>query len=452
MFRPVRVFSAPLLATLALLALTPLSQGQPRSFTPVAGEPTQGGERVALVIGNASYTRAPALKNPKNDASDMREALTRLGFHVVELLDGSRGTMEEALATFRQRATGAEVALVFYAGHGVEVSGANYFLPVEMPVRPTAAGFDMDNLAIPLTSVLDVMALAETQVVILDACRDNPFDGTAVETSSGGYAEVTSENAILVYGTAPGDTASDNADGRNGLFTEALLAEIHTPGLEIAELMRRVKARLRERTRYMEKPQDPWLALSAVLPFYFVPTDGIAGIERQPVTSVATWARDGKAAYLNGTYGQAEPLLLQAAEAGHVESQYLLGRIHLRGYEGAPSDAQEAAHWFSLASQQGLPGAQYFLAGLCGGGWGCPRDDARAADLYQRAAEQGLPEAQYRLGVIYEAGDRGRPQSLPEAIRWYRLAAEQGYNDAREALERLARSDRDARSALSSLD
>lgn len=436
-------------AALLLIASAPTALAQSRGAGAGTDDaPERTGARVALVFGNAAYTGVAPLQNSVNDARDIGAALGRLGFEVLLHADESREGMAEAVRTFAQRAAGADVALLFYAGHGAEVGGENFLLPVDVSSAP---GDALRREAIALSEVLGAMRQAVMQVIVLDACRNNPFPDSDTGGGSGGWGLPPADalgGTLVAYGTAPNSVASDNVQGRNGRFTEALLAELETPGLEAAELMRRVTRRVREASR---DAQSPWLSASYVLPFFFIEPQDDGRTRGRPtgsVSDVEQWARDGQAAYAREAYAEALPALRRAAQAGHTDSQYYLGTLYMAG-RGVAVDADEAADWFRLASLRGHPKAQYFLGGMYSGGFeSLRRDDGRAAELYLRAAEQGLAAAQFRLGVVYESG-RGVREDRREALRWYTLAARQGHDDARAALQRLADDgDDDARSAL----
>lgn len=420
-------------------------------------EAERGEGRMALVIGNAAYTSIPPLVNPVSDAIDVGAALEKMGFSVRRHTDQGRDEMAEAIRAFATEAVGAEVALLFYAGHGIEVRGDNYLLPTDIgQLGSTASG--IEDEAIPLDDVLRALEPASLQFVVLDACRSNPFasagpggENTGGGPRAGGWAipsSGVSGGTLVAYGTAPGAVADDNVAGRNGLFTEALLAELMIPGIEAAELMRRVTRRVREASRSV---QSPWFSASYTLPFYFIeperrPETG-QSLMSAPLVQIEEWAQRGRAAYEKRDFAGARSLLEQAARAGHTDSQYYLGTMYMAGL-GVPEAPKQAADWFELASMRGHPKAQHFLGGMYGGGFGRDRDDDRAATLYERAAEQGLVESQYRLGIVYETG-RGRPEHRETALRWYFRAAFQGHAPAREALERLdAEGDNQARAFL----
>lgn len=393
---------------------------------------------MALVIGNDRYDELESLSNAVNDAEDMAATLRILGFEVVKLVDSSREEMSSAIESFAAQSSGADVSLLFYAGHGVEIGGENYLLPVD--IGGFQQGFRIDQAAIALSTALVALKGSKTQVILLDACRDNPFPPDLIEDagSLGGWAVPpidVLQGTLVAYGTAPGSFASDNASGDNGVFTQALLADIQVPGLEAAEIMRRVTRRVREAT---SDAQSPWLSASYVLPFYFIEPPAFAHeAATASVSAIELWATEGGEAYDRGDFEAALPLLRQAARAGHTQSQYLIATMYLTGRE-VPEDREEAADWFELASRAGHLEAQYFLGGMYSGGFGRERDDARAADLYDRAAQQGMAVAQFRLGVVYESG-RGRPENVDEAVQWYQRSARQGHQDAAAAISRLAR-------------
>lgn len=419
------------------------------------------GGRVALVLGNTQYPGRAALINPVNDARDMSGVLEELGFTVVTEYDHGRQDALAAIDRFATMARGADVALLFYAGHGVEVGGQNYLIPVDFGegMRESRSA---SEVALPLNTALSALSGAHFRVVILDACRNAP-EGFEGDGTAAGWAPPPTEDGgtIVIYGTAPGQTSSDNSSGRNGLFTGALLEEIREEH-EVGEMMRRVTRRVREMSRRQlaargetGRAQSPWFTGSYVLPFYFADPDDTRGPTRDDadLSDIERRAADGKAAYLSGDYDAARPDLERAAEAGHVESQYYIGAMYAQG-RGYPEDRDRAFDWFQMAARQGNPKAQHALGAMYSGGFGrARRDDRRALELYLRAAEQDFAASQFRLGYIYQKGDRGTPRDIDQAIRWYTLAAEHAFRtdpegqnareleiarDAREALEQLA--------------
>ena len=173
---------------------------QYRTLT-VEASPTTA-KRVALVLGNSSYTSVSPLQNPRNDAEDMAAALNGLGFTVFSGTDMTARQMEQALRDFAGELTGAEAALVFYAGHGVEVDGENYLLPVDLD-RNTQP-FELPHEALALNRVLGALERSQVplKIAVLDACRDNPF--RSWRSGSGGWAPTQGPTGtIIAFGTAP---------------------------------------------------------------------------------------------------------------------------------------------------------------------------------------------------------------------------------------------------------
>lgn len=229
--------------------------------------------RVALVIGNGAYTNINPLPNPANDASDISAALEKLGFTVYGGNDLDYTTMGAKVGEFADAAADADVTLFFYAGHGVQVNGRNYLIPVNAKLeREATLLFE----AIDSELVLGVMSGPDkTAIALLDACRDNPLPrsvarkrstalarGLATPTMSGG-------GMLIGFATSPQETAADGTPGsRNSPFTQALLKHINTPGLEIQSLMTRVKSEVYVSTK---KEQQPWHNSSLRDEFYLVP-------------------------------------------------------------------------------------------------------------------------------------------------------------------------------------
>ena len=200
--------------------------------------------RVALVVGNSAYQNVVALPNPLNDAGDIGAALRRLNFDVTTITNARYDDMRRALIGFGQKARGSEIAIVYFAGHGMEIGGENYLIPVDAQL---AGDLDVPNEAIGLQSLMRAVSnSAKLGLVILDACRNNPFLPKMQRTSltraaERGFARVEpSGNILVAYAAREGTTANDGS-GRNSPFTNALLKNIETPGLEIGNLFRAVR-------------------------------------------------------------------------------------------------------------------------------------------------------------------------------------------------------------------
>jgi hypothetical protein len=238
-------------------------------------------KRVAFVVGNSAYKNVAPLPNPAIDAKSMAKVLRNVGFDVVEGSNLTRDKMTERLLEFGKKAQGADVALFFYAGHGMAVNGTNYLLPVDADIKS-----EMD---IKLGSAINVdltleqtMADAKVKLVFLDACRDNPFAGKIKPNSAtrslsvqSGLADMkTGEGTLIAFATGPGQTALDGEVGTNSPFTRALVANIAAPGVEIQQAMTKVRAQVSEETN---KNQLPWGHTDLIGSVYLNPAPAVGG-------------------------------------------------------------------------------------------------------------------------------------------------------------------------------
>jgi hypothetical protein len=238
---------------------TQLDAGQSLSTT-VGAIPSYT-KRVALVIGNSKYTNA-ALSNPANDARDVSSSLRKLGFEVTELIDATQKDMNRAIAQFGSRLTSQTVAMFFFAGHGLQVKGKNYLVPIDAVIEAENA---VRAETVDVDTVLDQLSVSPLNVVVLDACRNNPFE-RRFRSTGGGLAQMDAPKGTLIaYATAPGKIASDG-DGRNGLYTQELLKHIQTPGLSIETVFKRVRNGVMSASA---DNQTPWESSSLTGDFYF---------------------------------------------------------------------------------------------------------------------------------------------------------------------------------------
>lgn len=235
-----------------------LAAGLLATLFPTAG---RAQDKVALVIGNGRYAAIQALPNPGNDAQAITQSLRKLGFDVVPGIDLDRAGMERAVREFLHKAASARMALLFYAGHGMQVDGKNYLLPVDVKFLDTAK-FSLETVEVD--KILDGLSdVTPTVIIILDACRDNPLAVDSLAPTQSGPARPTSglaaysmlgSGALIAYATAPGRVALDGKTP-NSPFSEALLKYIATPGLEVRQMMTRVRAEVLKAT---ENKQIPW--------------------------------------------------------------------------------------------------------------------------------------------------------------------------------------------------
>jgi formylglycine-generating enzyme required for sulfatase activity len=223
--------------------------------------------RVALVIGNGAYQSDP-LRNPVNDAEDMVKALTARKFEVVSLANADKRAMEEAIEKFGENLKKGGTGVFYYSGHGVQVDGINYLIPIAVDIQSEK---DIKYKAVNAGLVLSVMEEANNRVnvVILDACRDNPYARSFKTLGKGLVKMDAPKGTFIAYATAPGKTAADG-DGRNGLYTRWLLAEIAKPGQKVEDLFKSVRENV---VRDTGDKQVPWDATSLIGNFFFTPAD-----------------------------------------------------------------------------------------------------------------------------------------------------------------------------------
>ncbi|HEY5868890.1 MAG TPA: SUMF1/EgtB/PvdO family nonheme iron enzyme [Candidatus Tectomicrobia bacterium] len=227
--------------------------------------------RTALVIGNAAYESGP-LRNPVNDAADIAAALQRLGFDVSLLRDAKMRAMEEAIETFSQKLRKGGVGLFYFAGHGLQVAGENYIVPIGARIsREQDVRFETVQVGRVLGGMED--AGNDVNLIILDACRDNPFARSFRSGAQRGLAVSSAvRGSLMAYATAPGKTAADG-DGRNGVYTQQLLKYITAPGMKVEDVFKRVRLSVEDATNGQ---QTPWETTSLRGDFYFTGPDGAA--------------------------------------------------------------------------------------------------------------------------------------------------------------------------------
>jgi len=342
------------------------------------------GERVALVIGNSAYRHAPSLPNPPRDAEVMAAALRQVGFSTVEVRrDQGKAAIEAALKQFAQEARGAEVAVVYYAGHSLEQAGVNYLVPVDATLATDA---DVEYETVPLRLLeRSVEGASRLKLIILDACRNNPFaDGmkrtSATRAIGRGLARVEPEgDTLIAYAAREGAVASDGDVG-NSPYTASLVRHLATPGLEIRILFGRVRDDVLKTTGRAQEP-----AIYGSLggePFYFVA--GAAG-----ATTLAAAPAPADPAAM-------ELAFWQSASVGNDAAQL---RVYLTKYpDGAFAELAKAkiaalsaprlpvAQPALLRTARATPGAGLPILGLMVR----PIDEAVRADLKLPAGLAGL--------------------------------------------------------------
>ena len=431
--------------------------------------PSVAGVRLALVLGNAKYEAVPALDNPSNDAADLAQALRGVGFEVIEQRDATRESMAKAVRDFSARLRGADVALFFYAGHGLQMNGENYLLPVDARIDSVA---DVRFNTINLNDIQQEMeGNGRANIIILDACRNNPFaeklsrGGRGAATRGLGQIDASGEGSLIVYSTQPNNVALDGA-GRNSPFTAALLKHVATPGLEVRQMISRVRGDVLEATDHRQRPWDS----SSLVGDVFLAGPAAAGAAAAPrqgpaannaVASVIAPATAPAAANTaqeragvvpdivrecdrltmppdQGAEPTAAPVIVAKtdwnravvacegaikAEPGEPHFQFALGKAYFYA-----KNYFEAARHLTIAADT-LPEAQNALGVCFALGLGVAKNEQRAYELYSKAAAAGSAIGMESLGGAYVSGTYVK-QDFGKALDWFEKAVEAGNADA----------------------
>ncbi|HTW71411.1 MAG TPA: caspase family protein [Acetobacteraceae bacterium] len=412
--------------------------------TPAAAQSAGAGRRVALVVGNFAYRHVPPLANPGNDATLIAATLRQLGFTLIggaaqQNLD--KAQFDHAVQTFGRDIQGADVALFYYAGHGLQVDGKNWLVPVDAnPTRPQDLDFQMVNADL----VLQQMNGAGTRLnlVVLDACRNNPFGVLGTRAVQGGLAQMQApEGTMVAFATQPGNVATDGT-GADGPYATALAAAMHQPGLDIFQTFNRVGLTVQHGTNGV---QVPWVSSSPIDgEFYFTATDTasdpIAASAFDAGAAIVTAAAPAGGSNAARGAAPASPVPpKQATVPGTTPAATVAATSAATpaATPVAPSTPDAAAHLATLQNEaaQGKSNAQIDLGLAYAKGLGVARDTAAARQWFERAANRGAAKGQYYLGAMDERG-LGGPRSYATALQWYRRAADQGYPPAEAAVGR----------------
>ena len=423
------------------------------------GSAAHAEKRVALVIGNSAYRAVPALPNPTADARLMSDTLLSLGFLVVgggARLDLDKAGFEAALQEFGRQLAGADVALFYYAGHGVETHGLNYLVPVD--AHPLDEG-DIFAQAIGTGGILDQMEKSGSRInlVLLDACRDNPFRGRGVRSKTGGLAQMQAPPGTLIsFATQPRSVSLDGTDGHSP-YTKALAETMQRPGYGLFKTFNEVGLEVQKATG---GSQLPWLSSSPISGnFYFAgkpapaanmqtadrpgspapivearlsPSDDNPSLRRDLITDCDRLAGmpydTGHAPSLAGVEADKIDLVAAAKACNDAIAQYPdvtrftfeAGRVAV-----ARKDYAEARRLFDKAADAGYAMAMNNIGALYEAGYGVSQNYAEAARWYGKAVAAGEPIAMVDLGWQYEAG-HGVTRDYGEAVRLYEAAARAG--------------------------
>jgi TPR repeat protein len=454
----------------------------PATANPAATIVKPNERRVALVVGNSAYQHAPKLENPKNDAADLSKSLRALGFEVVEGHDLDRKSMENAISQFADKIKTAKLAGFYYAGHGLQVDGRNYLVPVDGRIERAA---DLNTGAVSLDYVLEQMDKDQrVNLVFLDACRDNPLFNSIdlnLETrnarSGTGLAQVKSSiDTLIVFATQPDNVALDGA-GRNSPFTSALLKHIQTPNAEISTVMKRVRSDVVEATGQKQIPWDHSSLRSDVVlakvagpapanvasladnlstgnatvfneseaiaaecdraaadPYDVNKPANVRGVHRNIISRQALQLcakavvndqqnprmhyQLGRALYAAGDYAKARTLFQSSANTGYPQAITELGRMSFFGH-GTKQSYTDARSQFEKAAALGDPSAIKNIGFMYHTGRGVNADVKQAIVYYRKAPDH--PTVMNNMAVLYEKG-QGVPQDIGKAVRMYEQA------------------------------
>jgi len=292
-------------------------------------------QRVALVIGNGAYTSVQRLTNPPKDAAGMARALRELGFDVTERTNLTADAMNEEIFAFgSQLRSSGGVGLFYFSGHGVQHEGRNYLIPVGANIQREK---QLKFRAIDAGSVLDEMEEARNRmnIVILDACRNNPFASKFKSYGRSGLASMDAPaGTVIAYATGPGKTASEGP-GRYSLYTHELIRQMKIPGQRLVDMFNGIRKKVRTRT---DRKQIPWESTSLEGPFYFNPS-GMAADGSAVILTPSPEARkgglrvkttpSGATVWVDGAQVGRSPVTLMGLNSGDVQV-----RAELEGYRG----------------------------------------------------------------------------------------------------------------------
>jgi len=297
-----------------------------------AGQANKSTERrIALVIGNGAYTSAPALKNPPNDARDMAATLKALGFEVTSGINVNQRDFKRLIREFGVSLKTGGSGLFYYAGHGVQSRGRNFLIPIDADIQSEA---EVEDSGVDVNLVLNFMDDAQNglNIVILDACRNNPF-GRSFRSAENGLAQIDAPTGTLIaYATAPGRVAADGT-GENGLYTAELLKQMRVPGLSVTEMFMHVRAEVMKQTA---SKQVPWEASSLVGTFYFSnPTKTKAGSQSNSAAEPNSSAFE--LSYWDSIKNSTDPQDFKAYLTKYPNGQFTaLAHNNLRRLEASP--------------------------------------------------------------------------------------------------------------------
>ena len=381
-------------------------------------------DRVALVVGMAKYETVVTLDNTVNDAISISKTLEAIGFDVRTLTDATSENFRKAIDDFAFQSETADLALIYFAGHGVEVQGENFLIPVDANVKSNK---DVQRQSVSLKQLLAAAGNArKMRIVILDSCRDNPFgdaldlaalietENSASKTRSltGGLAKPNPDRGTLVAFAAKDGQKALDGTGINSPFAIALMENLPKPNLEISLLFRQVRDNVLETTRNQQEPHT-YGSLSGTP--YYLAGSSIANSDVENSDLRVAWS---------DIMPDQESQLVKLAGQGDTRSMIGLAYIRLNSEDSryAPS---KAAQYLILASDEGSAEAQFELAKLYETGLGVEQNIDRALELYELSASADFPDALNDLGFLYfQGGTGGIIRDQRKALEYFKRAAD----------------------------
>ena len=401
-------------------------------------------QRNALLIANSNYKNFRNLSTPIQEAHELKKTLEQLDFAVTILEDSSLEEMSVAIDRFGTtlKKQGG-IGFFHYGGHAVQVNGKNYLIPADADIPNEKK---VEFRAYCVDELMPEMC-ADTNIIILDSCRNNPLPSSSRSATRGlGLVTNRPKNSIIIYSAEPGNVATD------GVFTPVLTKRL-TEKKELLAILRDVRREVLKLTDNEQKPGEYSELETEVY---------LAGYDNKSLQpTVEDYIKLGNEAYDKQNYSEAfsyyqnatnitSPIAQQnlgymyyygcgvaqdfkkafkwfekSAKQGHFNAQFNLGNMYCRG-EGINKSYEKAKYWFEKASEQGYCCAQFNLGCMYYNGDGVEKNYEKAFEFYQKAAEQDYAPAQCELGTLYYYGE-GINQNFTKAKYWFEKAAEQGY-------------------------
>ncbi len=417
-------------------------------------------KRVALVIGNDNYENLPKLQRAGNDARAVAKTLKTIGFEVYSGIDLTRRETNRKISEFEAAIAPGDMAFFFFAGHGVSIGGENFLIPRDMPkTKSGESGLVRDESHAATALVRRIRERgARSTIVILDACRDNPFaaQGTRSIGATRGLARTHAPGGVFIlFSAGLGQTAldrlSESDTDPNSVFTRKLLGLLATPGLSQVDMAKQIQRDVSALARTVGHVQEPayYDQIIGELVLSEPRVEDPVKIARKTPTNELTEqtkpanSRDADTLFRRGwafesgegapqDYAEAARLYRQAVALGHVRAANNLGNLHLEG-RGVSKDTKRALKLFRQAAAGADSYAYYNLGRMLELGIEVKRDLRKAREFYQKSADQNNRGGQNNLGRMYALG-LGTRKNLKKAASLYRLSAEQGFAIAQNNL------------------